>query len=1090
MNRLTSSLTIACASVVSTMVANGAEPRPNLAKEKVLYEIGYSHLDTQWRWNYPQVIREFLPNTVHENAPLFEKYPDYIFNWSGANRYRMIKEYHPDDFEKVRQWVAEGRWFPCGNSWEESDVNVPSSESLIRQILFGHNFFKREFGSESAEYMLPDCFGFPASLPSILSHCGLRGFSTQKLTWGSAVGIPFNVGVWQGPDGSSVIAALNAGDYNGDVKEDLSASAYWNHRLEENGKKSGLFTDYQYYGVGDRGGSPRPDSVKWVQESVNSTGTVRVISARADQMFRDITDSQKAGLPKYKGDLLLTQHSAGSLTSQAYMKRWNRLNELLAKAAEQASVVAHLLGAAPYPQEKLNHAWGLVLGAQFHDILPGTSLPKAYEYSWNDEVIAMNCFAEVLQNAVSGVARGLDTRVDGVPLVIYNPLGIDRTDVVEAEMELDSALPGIQVVNGNGDPVPAQLLSINGGKVRFLFQAEVPSIGFAVYGVQTKSASVVKSELKITERSLENERYRVTLNDAGDMASLVDKRLGKELLAAPARLAFLHENPHEWPAWNMDWQDRTNPPIGYVDGPAEIRIVENGPVRIALEVKRSARDSTFVQTIRLASGTAGDRVEIANQVDWKSKAVSLKAEFPLTVSNPLATYNLELGKIQRGNNDPKKYEVPTHQWLDLTDRSGKSGVSILTGAKYGSDKPMDNVVRLTLLFTPGVEGEGYKEQATQDWGRHEFVYGLSAHAGDWHSGKPDWQAARMDQPLIAFRTTKHRGRLGREFSLLKLDSEHVAVRAVKLAENGAGVVARLQELNGVAKKADLSSAAQIVSAQEISGVEKVLGKLESRKTSVALDFKPFQLRSVQLDLKPIENLGVPQSVSVALPFNQDVFSYNTNRKDGACDNDARTIPAEMIGDEVVADGIRFAIGSRADGEMNAVRCEGQTVRLPAGDFNRMYLLAMAVQGDAMGEFVVDGQGHALSIPDWSGFLGRWDNRVFEGHVSELTYSVNNKLTRIEPAYIKRAPLAWFCSHRHNPFGDSGSDEEYTYSYLFKFGVEIPSGAKTLKLPDNPRIRVLAISLAAEEGESAIPVQPLYDDFSKEHRKAWVFNEEK
>src|SRR5690606_35497746 len=148
----------------------------------------------------------------------------------------------------------------CGNSWEESDVNVPSSESIIRQILFGHNFFKREFGSESAEYMLPDCFGFPASLPSILAHCGIRGFSTQKLTWGSAVGIPFNVGVWEGPDGRSVIAALNAGDYNGDVKEDLSTSAYWNKRLEENGKKSGLFTDYQYYGVGDRGGSPRPDS--------------------------------------------------------------------------------------------------------------------------------------------------------------------------------------------------------------------------------------------------------------------------------------------------------------------------------------------------------------------------------------------------------------------------------------------------------------------------------------------------------------------------------------------------------------------------------------------------------------------------------------------------------------------------------------------------------------------------------------------------------------------------------------------------------------------------------------------------------------
>jgi alpha-mannosidase len=199
-----------CLIALNTMAA-GSKKSPDLTKEKVLYEIGYSHLDTQWRWAYPQVISEYLPNTVNENAPLFEKYPDYIFNWTGANRYRFMKEYHPGDFAKVRAWVAKGRWFPAGSSWEENDVNVPSSESLIRQILLGHDFFKKEFGTESAEYMIPDCFGFPASLPSVLAHCGLRGFSTQKLTWGSAVGIPFNVGVWEGLDGESIIAALNPG---------------------------------------------------------------------------------------------------------------------------------------------------------------------------------------------------------------------------------------------------------------------------------------------------------------------------------------------------------------------------------------------------------------------------------------------------------------------------------------------------------------------------------------------------------------------------------------------------------------------------------------------------------------------------------------------------------------------------------------------------------------------------------------------------------------------------------------------------------------------------------------------------------------
>ncbi len=305
---------------------------PDLSKERVLYEIGYTHLDTQWRWVYPLTIREYLPNTVRENGVLFEKYPNYLFNWTGAFRYLLMKEYHPADYEKVRGWVAQGRWFPCGNSWDECDVNVPSTESLIRQILHGHHFFKREFGTESIEFMLPDCFGFPASLPSILAHCGLRGFSTQKLRWGSAVGIPFNVGVWEGLDGQSVIAALNTGDYNESIKTNLTIDPYWEKRLDENGRKSGVYADYQFHGVGDQGGAPREESVIWLEKSLATTGAVRVVSAKADQMFRDITDEQMERLPRYKGDLLLTEHSTGCLTSEAYMKRWNRANELLADA--------------------------------------------------------------------------------------------------------------------------------------------------------------------------------------------------------------------------------------------------------------------------------------------------------------------------------------------------------------------------------------------------------------------------------------------------------------------------------------------------------------------------------------------------------------------------------------------------------------------------------------------------------------------------------------------------------------------------------------------------------------------------------------
>ena len=363
---------------------------PDLTRQPTLYVVPYAHLDTEWRWDYPTTIREYLPATLRDNFALFEKYPNYVFNFSGANRYRMIKEYYPADYEKMKQYIAAGRWFPSGSSMEENDVNSPSAESIMRQILYGTQYFRREFGKTSAEYMLPDCFGFPASLPSILAHMGLKGFSTQKLSWNSAMGIPFNVGFWEGLDGKGVVAALKPGPTAGDVTPGHHEDARPRRRprgqrsaaptrlaqvaIQENAQKGGLMADYYYYGTGDVGGSPREPSVALMEAIVTKgwgiipppqaprvagqpqpavempkpvkvgDGPVHVIQGSAEQMFLDIKPEQLAGLEHYKGDLLLTQHSAGSITSQTYLKRWNRQNEVLADAAERASVAAGLAG--------------------------------------------------------------------------------------------------------------------------------------------------------------------------------------------------------------------------------------------------------------------------------------------------------------------------------------------------------------------------------------------------------------------------------------------------------------------------------------------------------------------------------------------------------------------------------------------------------------------------------------------------------------------------------------------------------------------------------------------------------------------------
>ena len=205
-------------------------------------------------------------------------------------------------------------------------------------------------------------------------------------------------------------------------------------------------------------------------------------------------------------------------------------------------------------------------------------------------------------------------------------------------------------------------------------------------------------------------------------------------------------------------------------GPRRSAIVENGPVRVAVEVTREAEGSKFVQTVRLSAGDAGNRVEFANAIDWKTLASNVKAVFPLAASNRLATYNWDIGTIQRPTAEERQFEVASHQWIDLTDQGGQYGATILTDCKNGSDKRDDHTIRLTLIRTPGFpppaananqgfgggRGRAYSDQFNQDWGHHEFVFGIAGHAGDWRDGQTDWQAYRLNQPLDSFRNREAR----------------------------------------------------------------------------------------------------------------------------------------------------------------------------------------------------------------------------------------------------------------------------------------------------------------------------------------------
>ena len=321
-----------------SMHAQSAKPE----KKAKAYMVADAHLDTQWNWDVQTTIKEYVWNTLSRNLFLLKKYPDYIFNFEGGVKYAWMKEYFPSEYEQLKAFVRSGRWHISGSSWEASDVLVPSVESSIRNILLGQEYYRKEFGTEGTDIFLPDCFGFGWTLPTIAKHCGLIGFSSQKLDWRNHPFYgeskhPFMLGLWKGIDGSSIMLA-HGYDYgkrwnNIDLSEDKELLGLT--------KRTPLNTVYRYYGTGDTGGSPSIGSVSSVEKGIKGNGPLEIISATSDQLFKDYLPYEKhSELPVFNGELLMDVHGTGCYTSQAAMKLYNRQNELLGDAAERAAVAA------------------------------------------------------------------------------------------------------------------------------------------------------------------------------------------------------------------------------------------------------------------------------------------------------------------------------------------------------------------------------------------------------------------------------------------------------------------------------------------------------------------------------------------------------------------------------------------------------------------------------------------------------------------------------------------------------------------------------------------------------------------------------
>ncbi|MBQ8288295.1 MAG: discoidin domain-containing protein [Clostridia bacterium] len=1031
--------------------------------KKKLYVVSNAHLDTQWNWTVQDTIRDSIKNTMEQNFELFEKYPHYRMNFEGAFRYKLMKEYYPKMYEKVKEYVAQGRWNVSGSQWDASDANVPSAEAYMRQILYGNGYFEKEFGKKSSDIFLTDCFGFRWSLPSIAAHMGLNGFSTQKLVWG--VGSPIynedgtarkpmperdqprmDLGKWVGPDGHYVIASMLGGNYTlhfewDKEKRPIHERAEYLKQIEHNEKWTGVPARMMYYGVGDYGGSPSDESARYLNEAVEQNGedkAFEVISASTDQIMNELSPEQIASLPEYNEGLLIP-HGYGALTSHTINKRWNRKSELLADSAERAASIAEWMGKASYPKERLEEAWKLFLWHQFHDDLPGTSILDAYGFTHNDFVIAQNMLAAELTASIDAIASGLHTNVKGTPVVVYNPVSTEHWDVVAAEMAVSS--PYVRVFAPCGTEVPAQVMTVN-GKTVVKFAAKMKPISVAVFDVQESDIpSQTESKLSVTDRMLKNERYTVTINAQGDIASVIDQASGRELLSAPCGLVVRPDNNTVWPSWELKYEDIAIEPTRVTECQS-IEICENGPASVALKVVKTYEGSTFTQIIRLAAGS--DVVEVENDIDWYCRKSMLMAEFPLTVSNEIAEFDLGLGADKGKNTDSFPYfQHCVHQWADLSDADGSYGVAVLNDCKYGMEKPNNSTLRLSLIHTPAGSFMPISAQHWQDMGKNLFRYGIAAHKGDREGIGAI--AAAFNQPLMAFTTAKHDGERA-AVSFLIVDNDAVIVRAVKKEEKGNRLVVRVQETSGKAwERLTLTFADEIVSAVETNGYEDAIAPASYAGNVLTFSIGANEPKTFALTLKSADE-DYSDQTPIALPYDICTTSPDSDPTRGEI-ADGISIPEELFEERVSCGGVCFKMGAKTG--KNAIISAGQKIVLPQ-NAKKIAILATSKAGDKTATFTVGDKPVAVTVQDFQSNVGAWD-----------------MIARGDHCLIKQDDIAVTYTHTHNADGN----RLYQFAYIFKYVLDI-DGVESITLPEDSDILVFSATVIEDANTNAAAA--LYD----------------
>jgi alpha-mannosidase len=773
---------------------SGLAPIRAFAQTFTLYFDANAHIDAAWLWRERETW-EVCKRTFSSVLNMMNQRPDFTYTQSSAAYYKWMEEQQPELFARMAERIREGRWEVVGGMWVEPDCNLPAGESWARQLLYGKRYLRSKFGSDVKIGWNPDSFGYNGNMPMFYTQAGITAFITQKIGWNETNVFPHRVFWWESPDGSRILSYFPF-DYVNTI-DDPYRLVDWLRQFEAN---TGFPKMLILFGVGDHGGGPSLEMIQRIEDLKKIDIYPRIEYGTAATYLNWLTAQDLATLPVWRDELYLEYHQ-GTFTTQAAMKKFNREGETLLTNAEKFSAFAGLSGAR-YPQAELQEAWQDFLLLQFHDILPGSSIHEVYVDATEDHTQIRETGNRELHAALRHIADHVNTSStgQGMPLVVFNPLAWDRTDVVHVALP-DDGQTAYTVADQQGNALPNQIVPTSRYSRELVFVApRVPSMGYALFTVRPTTAQADHA-LPAFTGSLENESYRIRLDEhTGWLSSIIEKKSGREILSGPGNeLQILEDKPAQWDAWNIGLTGKAYP-LTY----SGARIIEQGPVRTVLRVDHTylkpgtkkefpTEDyptSFFTQDVILYHGI--DRIDFRTDADWWEERTMLKVAFPLLIQDSVATYEIPYGTITRSTQlrnswETAKREVPALHWADVS--TSEYGVTLLNSAKYGHDIK-GNVMRLSLLRSPK-----YPDPLA-DRGKHSMSYALAPHKGTWRDAHSVEKGYEFNSPLIGCFTDVHPGALPANQSFVRLSPSNLILTTVKRAEDSNAWVIQWYESEG------------------------------------------------------------------------------------------------------------------------------------------------------------------------------------------------------------------------------------------------------------------------------------------------------